>query len=127
LGLPIHIRFFIFSLITNFSGKSCSILAISKLYKKCSHIFQPIMQFLKVVFPSTSKCLNQYRFHNVQCRQKPRHTQPQDQERLGHGSIQINLDTYSHMAPGLQQAAANKFDDIVLPKLKNYGKTLTTR
>ncbi|RPI50022.1 MAG: site-specific integrase [Deltaproteobacteria bacterium] len=38
------------------------------------------------------------------------------QERLGHGSIQITLDTYSHVAPGLQQAAAQKFDDIVLPK-----------
>ncbi len=36
------------------------------------------------------------------------------QERLGHGSIQITLDTYSHVAPGLQQAAANKFDDIIL-------------
>ena len=40
------------------------------------------------------------------------------QERLGHGSIQITLDTYSHVAPGLQQAAANKFDDILLPKQK---------
>jgi len=38
------------------------------------------------------------------------------QERLGHSSIQITLDTYSHVAPGLQQAAANHFDDIVLPK-----------
>ena len=38
------------------------------------------------------------------------------QERLGHGSIQITLDTYSHVAPGLQQAAAKKFDDIILPK-----------
>ncbi len=36
------------------------------------------------------------------------------QERLGHSSIQITLDTYSHVAPGLQQAAANRFDDIVL-------------
>jgi integrase len=35
------------------------------------------------------------------------------QERLGHGSIQITLDTYSHVAPGLQQAAADKFDEIV--------------
>jgi len=43
------------------------------------------------------------------------------QERLGHGSIQITLDTYSHVAPGLQQAAANKFDDIVLPKHKYVG------
>jgi integrase len=36
------------------------------------------------------------------------------QERLGHSSIQITLDTYSHVAPGLQQAAANKFDEIVI-------------
>ncbi len=38
------------------------------------------------------------------------------QERLGLGSIQITLDTYSHVAPGLQQAAANKFDDIILTR-----------
>ncbi len=36
------------------------------------------------------------------------------QERLGHSSIQVTLDTYSHVAPGLQQAAANKFDDIIV-------------
>lgn len=40
------------------------------------------------------------------------------QERLGHAGIAITLDLYSHVAPGLQQAAANKFDDIVLPKVK---------
>jgi integrase len=34
------------------------------------------------------------------------------QERLGHASIQVTLDTYSHVAPGLQQAAANKFDEM---------------
>jgi integrase len=38
------------------------------------------------------------------------------QERLGHASIQITLDTYSHVAPGLQQAAANRFDDILIGK-----------
>jgi integrase len=38
------------------------------------------------------------------------------QERLGHSSIQVTLDTYSHVAPGLQQAAAEKFDDIFLEK-----------
>ncbi len=37
------------------------------------------------------------------------------QEMLGHASIQITLDTYSHVAPGMQQDAANRFDDIVLP------------
>lgn len=36
------------------------------------------------------------------------------QERLGHSTIAITLDTYSHVAPGLQQAAANSFDIAVL-------------
>lgn len=35
------------------------------------------------------------------------------QERLGHASIAITLDTYSHVAPGLQDAAALRFDDAV--------------
>jgi integrase len=35
------------------------------------------------------------------------------QERLGHSSIQITLDTYSHVAPGLQDAAAKRFDEIL--------------
>jgi integrase len=35
------------------------------------------------------------------------------QERLGHSTIAITLDTYSHVAPGLQEAAARKFDDVV--------------
>jgi len=38
------------------------------------------------------------------------------QERLGHASIQVTLDTYSHVAPGLQEAAANGFDKLVLPE-----------
>jgi integrase len=33
------------------------------------------------------------------------------QEKLGHASIQITLDTYSHIAPGLQEAAAKRFDE----------------
>ena len=37
------------------------------------------------------------------------------QERLGHASIQITLDTYSHVVPGLQEAAANRFDELVNP------------
>jgi integrase len=40
------------------------------------------------------------------------------QERLGHSSIAITLDTYSHVAPGLQHNAANKMDDV-------YGKNVT--
>ena len=38
------------------------------------------------------------------------------QERLGHSSISMTLDIYSHVAPGLQEAAAKKFDNIVNPK-----------
>ncbi len=40
------------------------------------------------------------------------------QERLGHGSIQITLDAYSHVAPGLQQAVAEKFDEVVTHRVK---------
>jgi integrase len=39
------------------------------------------------------------------------------QERLGHSSIQVTLDTYSHVAPGLQAAAAEKFDTIFIPSI----------
>ena len=38
------------------------------------------------------------------------------QERLGHANISTTLDLYSHVAPGLQQAAAEGFDKMVLPK-----------
>jgi len=46
------------------------------------------------------------------------------QERLGHSSIQITLDTYSHVAPGLQQAAAEGFDRLLNHKkegVENFG------
>jgi len=33
-------------------------------------------------------------------------------ERLGHASIAITLDTYSHVLPGLQEAAAQRFDTL---------------
>ena len=36
------------------------------------------------------------------------------QERLGHSTIAITLDTYSHVAPGLQQAAADRFDQVLV-------------
>jgi len=38
------------------------------------------------------------------------------QERLGHASIQMTLDTYSHVVPGLQDAAAQRFDEMVKQK-----------
>jgi len=33
-------------------------------------------------------------------------------ERLGHANASITLDTHSHVLPGLQEAAADKFDGI---------------
>lgn len=44
------------------------------------------------------------------------------QERLGHAGIQITLDTYSHVAPGLQEAAAKRFDDVLNCKYNKHEK-----
>jgi len=41
------------------------------------------------------------------------------QERLGHSSISITLDTYSHVAPGLQEAAAERFDQAFTERYNN--------
>lgn len=41
------------------------------------------------------------------------------QERLGHASIQITIDTYSHILPGLQEAAAKLDDWLISNKQKN--------
>ena len=41
------------------------------------------------------------------------------QERLGHASIQMTIDTYSHVARGIQKAAAKSFDNLVSPKPNN--------
>ena len=41
-------------------------------------------------------------------------------ERLGHANIVITLDTYSHVLPGLQERAAEHFDDLVTRE--NGGK-----
>jgi len=46
------------------------------------------------------------------------------QERLGHSGIAITLDLYSHVAPGMQAAAANKFDEIALPTASKLDQEL---
>ena len=38
------------------------------------------------------------------------------QERLGHATISVTLDTYNYVAPGLQEDAAAGFDKMMLPK-----------
>ena len=34
-------------------------------------------------------------------------------ERLGHSTVALTLDTYSHVVPGLQAAAAKRLDDVL--------------
>jgi integrase len=41
------------------------------------------------------------------------------QERLGHSTIASTLDVYSHVTPGLQEAAVKWFDDAVQIKHNN--------
>ncbi|MEA1958799.1 MAG: hypothetical protein U9N44_03875 [Chloroflexota bacterium] len=36
---------------------------------------------------------------------------PVDRQNPGHANIAVTLDTYSHVAPGLQEAAAKRFDE----------------
>jgi hypothetical protein len=49
------------------------------------------------------------------------------QERLGHASISITLDTYSHVAPGLQEAAAARFDQAFTTKYNEIGKEVARK
>ena len=41
-------------------------------------------------------------------------------ERLGHSNIGITLDIYSHVLPGLQESAAEKFDRIFDTDVSNF-------
>jgi integrase len=37
-------------------------------------------------------------------------------ERLGHASVTLTLDTYSHVLPSMQQAASDKLESILFEK-----------
>ena len=45
-------------------------------------------------------------------------------ERLGHSSIRVTLDTYSHVVGGLQELAAQKFDDFIEAKNNSVSNPL---
>ncbi len=49
------------------------------------------------------------------------------QERLGHSSIQVTLDTYSHVAPGLQEAAAARFDQAFVARYNKRVKEVADK
>jgi integrase len=44
-------------------------------------------------------------------------------ERLGHSSIAVTLDTYSHVVPGLQKRAAAQFEESLRPALTTKAAT----
>jgi len=43
------------------------------------------------------------------------------QERLGHSTIATTLDVYSHVTPGIQEAVAARFDEVMSDKYNNHG------
>ena len=47
------------------------------------------------------------------------------QERLGHATISVTLDTYSHVLPGLQKAAALRFEEGLQQVLTNSALGVT--
>ena len=47
-------------------------------------------------------------------------------ERLGHSSVVITLDTYAHLLPGMQEAAARGFDEGLSPYKAARESTLQT-
>jgi len=52
------------------------------------------------------------------------------QERLGHSKIAVTLDTYSHVVPGLQEAAVRRLDeflDVRLAQQEDVGKMSAER
>ena len=44
-------------------------------------------------------------------------------ERLGHATVALTLDTYSHVLPGLQEAAARAFDENLQQAAQKKGAT----
>lgn len=46
-------------------------------------------------------------------------------ERLGHSSVKMTLDTYSHVLPQMQQSASERLDDPYYQKTGNPRKTFS--
>ena len=44
------------------------------------------------------------------------------QERLGHSTIAVTLDLYSHVLPGMQANAASQIDDAIRAALEKRAK-----
>jgi integrase len=48
-------------------------------------------------------------------------------ERLSHSSIRVTLDTYSHVVGGLQELAAQNFDDFIEAKRQSASRIKKSR
>jgi len=47
--------------------------------------------------------------------------------RLGHSSISVTLDTYSHVVVGLQESAAQKFGEYIEAKINPLAKSQNSK
>ncbi|MGZ5866973.1 MAG: tyrosine-type recombinase/integrase [Xanthobacteraceae bacterium] len=45
------------------------------------------------------------------------------QERLGHSSVAITMDIYSHLMPNMQTEAANSVDTVLRTAIEKRGKS----
>ncbi len=48
------------------------------------------------------------------------------QERLGHSTIATTLDVYSHVTPGIQEAVAARFDEVMSDRYNSHGNQSKT-
>jgi integrase len=44
------------------------------------------------------------------------------QERLGHSSVSVTIDLYSHVLPGMQQEAVNRIDAVLDDAIKRRNR-----
>lgn len=84
---------------------------------------------LRAPFERSIKFANvpKIRFHDIRHTHatlllKERHHPKVVQERLGHSSITITIDTYSHVVPGLQEEAASSFSNLIFGPDKKSTK-----
>ncbi|CAN5766897.1 hypothetical protein BH23ACT5_BH23ACT5_02370 [soil metagenome] len=46
------------------------------------------------------------------------------QSRLGHAKISTTLDAYGHLMPGMDEAAADRLDGLMVDRVKHEGSTV---
>ena len=101
--------------LANLSGDSGEFVRVQTCFSYTVCNLNTVQEWSYPCVASLDRCLDS-RFHDL------RHTHATlmlwqgihpkiVSERLGHSSIAITLDTYSHVMPGLQEAAAQRFEE----------------